>query len=88
MVIRPRRRKRQLSKGRCSGRTLETEYARQFVTIMRKLCDDFYTKCRAKGPEAAEKFDKVYKMQIMPEYMIPYDYQLLAMRCDAMRRAA
>ena len=54
--------------------------ARKSVTIMRKLCDDFYTKCRAKGPEAEEKFDKVYKMQIMPEYMIPYAYHLLAMR--------
>jgi hypothetical protein len=47
---------------------------------LRKLCDAAYAQCRAQGRETEEKFEKQYKMMLMPEYSVPFAFHLLSHR--------
>jgi hypothetical protein len=52
--------------------------ALQCVTNLRTVCDGMYTHCRATGKE--QFFETFHKMRLMPEYVVPFVFHLLAMR--------
>lgn len=54
--------------------------AQKGVADMRKACNDFYTQCRAMGKAAEQKFENNVKKSLMPEYMVPYAFHILAFR--------
>lgn len=50
------------------------------IVNLRKTCDDCYTKSRSMGKETEKKFENHYKMMLMPEYVVPFSFHLLALR--------
>jgi hypothetical protein len=50
------------------------------IVKLRITCDDCYTRSRSMGKETEKKFENHYKMLLMPEYVVPYSFHLLALR--------
>jgi hypothetical protein len=50
-----------------------------FVNL-RKACGDCYTRSRSMGKETEKKFENHYKMMLLPEYVVPFSFHLLALR--------
>jgi hypothetical protein len=50
------------------------------IVNLRKVCDDTYTRSRSMGEETEKKFENHFKMLLMPEYVVPFSFHLLALR--------
>jgi hypothetical protein len=57
--------------------------AQRCVSDLRNACHDVHTQCRATGKTAEQKFENSFKMQLMPEYMVPFAFHLLALRRES-----
>jgi len=53
------------------------------IVNLRKASDSTFNQCRAQGPAAVERFEKQFKMRLMPEYMVPYAIHLLSHRTES-----
>lgn len=54
--------------------------AEKCVVTLRSTSHQIYTLCCADGKAAEERFENIYKLQLMPEYAVPYALHLLAHR--------
>lgn len=59
--------------------------ATQCMAQLRKTCEATYRQCQAAGDAAERKFENVYKMILMPEYMVPYAVHILVHRSETPR---
>ena len=50
------------------------------VAKLRGVCDATYSQCKSMGKEQEQKFEKLYKMKFMPEYILPFALFLLSQR--------
>jgi hypothetical protein len=50
------------------------------IVNLRRTCDDCYTRSRSMGKATEKKFENQYKMMLMPEYVVPFSFHLLALR--------
>jgi hypothetical protein len=50
------------------------------ILLLRKTSDATLAQCRALGPASELKFEKQFKMLLMPEYAVPYALHLLSFR--------
>eukprot|EP00934_Nitzschia_sp_Nitz4_P005774 Nitzschia sp. Nitz4//scaffold2_size372955//272889//282374//NITZ4_000454-RA/size372955-processed-gene-0.127-mRNA-1//-1//CDS//3329546871//5764//frame0 len=53
------------------------------VSSMRKLYEVTVAQARANGPAAEEQFERQMKVKIMPEYVVPFAFHLLAFRKES-----
>jgi len=56
----------------------------QTVSTLRRTCEQTLAQCRAISHEAEENFEKRYKMNIMPEFVVPFAFHLLVFREEAL----
>lgn len=69
-----------------SSATNTCKIATQTVVDLRKTCDDALAQCRAQGASYEDKFERVWKLRLMPEYILPFAFHLLANRRDTPSR--
>lgn len=50
------------------------------VSSLRKLYEVASAQARANGPDAEQQFERQMKVKLMPEYVVPYAYHILAFR--------
>jgi hypothetical protein len=59
--------------------------ATQCIAQLRKTCEATYRQCQAAGDAAERKYENVYKMMLMPEYIVPYAIHILVHRSETSR---